>query len=43
MSPTTQLQMPLGVVFGLLWVGEVQVMRIDLWLVGQSALRATEF
>ena len=41
MSPTTQLQKPLGVVFGLLSVLKVQVMRGRLRLIGQAGCRAT--
>ena len=33
--------MPLGVVFGLLSVLQVQVLRVGRWLVGQSGYRAT--
>ena len=41
MSPTTQLQKPLGVVFGLLSVLKVRAMRVRLRLIGQSGVRAT--
>ncbi|KPL87552.1 hypothetical protein SE18_10845 [Herpetosiphon geysericola] len=41
MSPTTQLQKPLGVVFGLLSVLKVRAMLNWNRLIGQSSLRAT--